>query len=250
MLPPAHIRHRTAPRPRASLQGGSGVQRGRGSRTISQVRPAQRTAMFLVSDAPPPHPHPASAAAARTPTPTTRTRQAHAHSHRFAPDTHPRPPRPAETLQCRPRRGRALTPPAQTLHTPQCTPPVTARPGPAHAAAPEQHLICTGGITVPAHLSSLGSYCSVSHRNRLDERRSVKWAPTPGGTMGDDANVALRLVGRDVTPEEVRLLRLTSARRAHVSWPGTFPGSPHAHVGSGFAVQQTQARSRSLTLRD
>jgi hypothetical protein len=39
-------------------------------------------------------------------------------------------------VDCRPRRGRALTPPAQTLRTPQCTPPVTARPGPAHAAAP------------------------------------------------------------------------------------------------------------------
>ena len=58
------------------------------------------------------------------------------HTAASAPDAHPRPPRPAETLQCRPRRGRALTPPAQTLRTPQCTPPVTARPGPAHAAAP------------------------------------------------------------------------------------------------------------------
>jgi hypothetical protein len=38
VLPPAHIRHRTAPRPRASLQGRSCVQRGR-DRTISQVRP-------------------------------------------------------------------------------------------------------------------------------------------------------------------------------------------------------------------
>ena len=38
VLPPVHIRHRTAPRPGASLQGGSDVQRGR-DRTISQVRP-------------------------------------------------------------------------------------------------------------------------------------------------------------------------------------------------------------------
>jgi hypothetical protein len=53
-----------------------------------------------------------------------------------APDAHPLPLRPAETLQCRPRLGRALTPSAQTLRTPQCTPPVTDRPGPAHAAAP------------------------------------------------------------------------------------------------------------------
>ena len=56
---------------------------------------------------------------------------------RIPPAQQQRAPRcpPAETLQCRPRRGRALTPPAQTLRTPQCTPPVTARPGPAHANA-------------------------------------------------------------------------------------------------------------------
>ena len=98
-------------------------------------------------------------------------------------------------------------------------------------------------------LSALNVHYTISELNRV-ERRSVKLAPKQGGTMGDDANGAIRLVGRDVTPEEVRLLRLTSARRAHVSWPGTFPGSPPAHVGSGFAVQQTEARSRSLTLRD
>ena len=76
-------------------------------------------------------PHSARAAAVRTPMPTTRARQAYAHPPRFLrPGAHPLPPRPTETLQCRPRRGRALTPPAQTLRTPQCTPPVTALPGP------------------------------------------------------------------------------------------------------------------------
>ena len=71
-------------------------------------------------------PHSARAAAVRTPMPTTRARQAYAHPPRFLrPGAHPLPPRPTETLQCRPRRGRALTPPAQILRTPQCTPPFT-----------------------------------------------------------------------------------------------------------------------------
>jgi hypothetical protein len=82
-------------------------------RTISSVRPDQYT--VTRSDAAPPASHPRSSSAhpdAHHPHPAC------THIAASAPDTHPRPPRPAETLQCRPRRGRALTPPAQTLRTP------------------------------------------------------------------------------------------------------------------------------------
>ena len=47
------------------------------------------------------------------------------------PDAHRRKP-----CNAGPRLGRALTPPTQTLRTPQCTPPVTDRPGPEHTASP------------------------------------------------------------------------------------------------------------------
>ena len=50
-----------------------------------------------------------------------------------SPDAHPPLPLPAETQA--PARPRP-TPPAQTPRTPQRTPPVTARPGPAYSAAP------------------------------------------------------------------------------------------------------------------
>ena len=63
-------------------------------------------------------------------------RQAYAHLPCFLRPGYPLPPRPSETLQRRPRRGRAPTPPAQAPHTPQRMPPATARPGPAYAAAP------------------------------------------------------------------------------------------------------------------
>ena len=88
-------------------------------------------------------PHSARAAAVRTPMPTTRARQAYAHPPRFLrPGAHPLPPRPTETLQCRSRRGLALTPPAQTLRTPQCTPPVTALPGPRTPLSSGGHTGC------------------------------------------------------------------------------------------------------------
>jgi len=54
--------------------------------------------------------------------PAFRPRSSSAH-----PDAHRRKPCNA---------GLDAAAPAQTLRTPQCTPPVTARPGPAHAAAP------------------------------------------------------------------------------------------------------------------
>ena len=52
VLPPAHIRHRTAPHPGASMQGGNGVQLRR-DRTISQVRPVIACIACMR-----PHPHP------------------------------------------------------------------------------------------------------------------------------------------------------------------------------------------------
>ena len=63
-------------------------------------------------------------------------RQAYAHLPCFLRPGYPLPPRPSETLQRRPRRGRAPTSPAQAPRTSQRTPPATARPGPAHVAAP------------------------------------------------------------------------------------------------------------------
>ena len=81
-----------------------------------------------------------------------------------APDAHPLQLRPAETLQCRPRLGRALTPPAQTLCTPQCTPPAAARPGPDDVDAVlirfDQHCV---------------EYHSFPPTNCLPQRREWAW---------------------------------------------------------------------------
>ena len=74
-----------------------------------------------------------------------------------APDGHPLLPSQAENLQCRPRRGHALTPPTQTLRTPQCTPPVTARPGPAHAATPAA--ACVSPAPYSPAPNSMGRTC-------------------------------------------------------------------------------------------
>jgi hypothetical protein len=57
-----------------------------------------------------------------------------AHAAVSAPGAHPRSQRPEESLQCRPRRGRAHTLVALPRAHPNA--PATARPGPAHAAAP------------------------------------------------------------------------------------------------------------------
>ena len=53
-----------------------------------------------------------------------------------AAEQHGKTAAPPANARPSPRVARALTPPARTQRTPQCTPPVTARSGPAHAAAP------------------------------------------------------------------------------------------------------------------
>jgi len=78
-------------------------------------------------------------------------------------------------VDCRPRRGRALTPPAQTLRTPQCTPPVTARPGPAHAAAPGAR----PAPHSPAGGGHRGARCCCAGGMRVRRRRSHTRSAAP-----------------------------------------------------------------------
>ena len=171
VLPPAHTRHRTAPRPRASLQGGSGVQRGR-DRTISQVRPVIACIACMRphthththtannrNDRSAPHAarmqHPHRPSTRCTPAPSTPP-PAHARAastmvqaphHAARSDSAPPALRPRSSsahpdahrlkpCNAGPRHCRAPTPPAPTPRTPQRTPGVRP-PGTAQPRAQE-----------------------------------------------------------------------------------------------------------------
>ena len=102
------------------------------------------------------------------------TRQAYAHLPCFFRSGYLLPPRPSETLQRRPRSGRAPTPPAPAPRTPHRTPPATARHGPAHAAAP-----AAARASPAPHSPTLKSMGRKSqHSERSDYARSCASKPS------------------------------------------------------------------------
>jgi len=156
-------RHAFYPRPRHphASRGSSPQQRGSTERQLHYLRthglhPVSQDALSRQHTTVErrAHQHMAEKVSARctlcTPAPvSTRARQAMVEAPHYAarsdsvspafrpsssnvhPDAHRRKP-----CNAGPRLGRALTPPTQTLRTPQCTPPVTDRPGPEHTASP------------------------------------------------------------------------------------------------------------------
>ncbi len=164
------------------------------------------------------------------------TRQAYAHLPCFFRSGYLLPPRPSETLQRRPRSGRAPTPPAQAPRTPHRTPPATARHGPAHAAAPaaaraspaphSPTLKSMGRKSQHSERSDYAWSCALKPSQRNDQRpRSLSQRPRAAPRPRRSSNAPPTLLRRSSDAPPTLLRRCSDALASSLRLMPTVPAA-------------------------